>query len=221
MFINKPHNVNISWPLILSTPTPHVISSDDLCLRQIEMECMGSKRSIIRFPWELLHLCWCIKSEGLPQWLSGKQPAMQEMQEMWVRSLGQEDPLEKSTATHSSILAWRIPWTGRPAVLQSMGSQRVGHAWATELNWTEAVDIPSVFPAGRRTVTGWVPLIEWSQVLGKARHVPDKAADVKQAGLPPGIDVSAGHQELTWRQDALRFAWRQIWSKSAGSGHSL
>ena len=49
------------------------------------------------------------------------------MQETWVRSLGQEDPLEKEMATHSSILAWRIPWTEDPGRLQSMGSQRVGH----------------------------------------------------------------------------------------------
>ena len=46
------------------------------------------------------------------------------MQETWVRSLGQEDPLEKGTATHSSILAWRIPWTEEPGGLQSAGSQR-------------------------------------------------------------------------------------------------
>ena len=46
---------------------------------------------------------------------------------MWVRSLGQEDPLEKEMATHSSILSWRIPWTEEPGELQSMGSQRVGH----------------------------------------------------------------------------------------------
>ena len=49
------------------------------------------------------------------------------MQETWVRSLGQEDPLEKEMATHSSILAWRIPWTEEPGGLQSMGSQRVGY----------------------------------------------------------------------------------------------
>ena len=48
-------------------------------------------------------------------------PAMQEMQEMWVQSLGQEDPLEEGVATHSSILAWRIPWTEEPGGLQSMG----------------------------------------------------------------------------------------------------
>ena len=49
------------------------------------------------------------------------------MRETWVPSLGWEDPPEKGTATHSSILAWRIPWTEKPGRLQSMGSQRVGH----------------------------------------------------------------------------------------------
>ena len=49
------------------------------------------------------------------------------MQETWVRSLGWEDPLEKEMATHSSILAWRIPWTEESGGLQSTGSQRVGH----------------------------------------------------------------------------------------------
>ena len=48
-------------------------------------------------------------------------------QETWVRSLGQEDPLEKEMATHSSILAWEIPWTDRPDRLYSMGLQRVRH----------------------------------------------------------------------------------------------
>ena len=49
-----------------------------------------------------------------------------------VQSLGQEDPLEEEMATHSSILAWRIPWTEEPGGLQSIGSQRVGHDLATE-----------------------------------------------------------------------------------------
>ena len=48
---------------------------------------------------------------------------MQEAQETWIQSLGQEDPLEKETATHSSILIWEIPWTEEPGRLQSMGSQ--------------------------------------------------------------------------------------------------
>ena len=49
------------------------------------------------------------------------------MQETWVQSLGQEDPLEKEMATHSSTLAWKIPWMKDPGRLQSMGLQRVGH----------------------------------------------------------------------------------------------
>ena len=58
---------------------------------------------------------------------------MQETQEMWVQYLGWEDPLEKEMATHSSILAWKIPRTEEPSEVQSKGSQRVGHDSATEL----------------------------------------------------------------------------------------
>ena len=71
-----------------------------------------------------------IEQEISPPWASlvvqmvKHLPAMQETQ---VQSLGQEDPLENRMATHSSILAWRIPWTEEPGGLQSMGSQRVGH----------------------------------------------------------------------------------------------
>ena len=56
-------------------------------------------------------------------------------QETWARPLGQEDPLEKEMAIHSSILAWRIPWTEEPGGLQSMGVGGVGHDSATELLW--------------------------------------------------------------------------------------
>ena len=49
------------------------------------------------------------------------------MQEIWVQSLGQEDPLEKGRGPHFSILAWKIPQTEKPGGLQSMGSKRVGH----------------------------------------------------------------------------------------------
>ena len=56
---------------------------------------------------------------------------MPAMQETWFQSLGQEDTLEKGMTTHSSILAWRIPWTEESGRLQSLGSQRVGHDRAT------------------------------------------------------------------------------------------
>ena len=58
------------------------------------------------------------------QWLSRVQ--LFAVQETWVQSLGWEDPLEKEMATHSSTLAWKVPWTEEPGRLQSMGSQRVG-----------------------------------------------------------------------------------------------
>ena len=61
------------------------------------------------------------------------------MRETWVRALGWEDPLEKEMAIHPSTIAWKIPWTEEPGRLQSMGSQRVRHNWATSLSlsvWT-------------------------------------------------------------------------------------
>ena len=63
---------------------------------------------------------------GLPWWLSGKESACQflPMWETGVQSLGWEDPLEKEMATHSSILAWEIPWTEEPDWLQSTGLQK-------------------------------------------------------------------------------------------------
>ena len=54
------------------------------------------------------------------QWVKNL-PAVQEMLEIWVRFLGQEDPLEEGTTTHSSSLAWKIPWTEEPGGLQSLG----------------------------------------------------------------------------------------------------
>ena len=66
-----------------------------------------------------------LTSVGFPGGLAVKNlPAMQEM---WVGSLSREDSLEEKMATHSNILAWRIPWTEEPGGLQFMGSQRVGH----------------------------------------------------------------------------------------------
>ena len=60
------------------------------------------------------------------------------MQETWVWFLGWQDPLEKEMATHSSVLAWRIPGMEEPGGLQSTGSQRIGHNWATSLHFTLA-----------------------------------------------------------------------------------
>ena len=64
---------------------------------------------------------------GMPPLVAQTVKRLSTMQETWVRSLGGEDLLEKEMATHSSILAWKIPWTEESGRLQSMVSQRVGH----------------------------------------------------------------------------------------------
>ena len=66
----------------------------------------------------------CLNGASLVAQMVKRLPAVPET---WVLSVGWEDPLEKKMATHSSILAWRIPWTEGPGGLLSMGSQRVGH----------------------------------------------------------------------------------------------
>ena len=80
-------------------------------------------------PWKHLYCCLVAQTvKHLPT-----------MRETWVRSLGWEDPLEKEMAAHSSILAWKIPWTAEPGRLPSMGSQRVGHNWATSLSLSQCL----------------------------------------------------------------------------------
>ena len=71
---------------------------------------------------------------------------MQEMQETWVQSLGWEDPLEEEMATHSNVLACKIPWTEEPGSLQSMGSQSVGHDWARACTHTHTHTAVPHFP---------------------------------------------------------------------------
>ena len=73
---------------------------------------------------EFFFCLWEVK--GFPGGSDGKK-RLSAMQETQVRSLGWEDPLEKEMAAHSSILAWKIPWTAEPGALLSMGSQRVRH----------------------------------------------------------------------------------------------
>ena len=76
------------------------------------------------------------------------------MRETLVRSLGREDPLEKEMTTHSSILAWKIPWTEEPGRLQSMGLQRVRHDWATSLHFTRFVI--AILPRNKRLSNSWL-----------------------------------------------------------------
>ena len=88
----------------------------------------GERSSLQRSIWQSPALRWWTY---LVAQTVKNLPAVQEIQETWVRCLGQEDPLEKGMATHSSILVWRIPRTEETGGLQSMGSCRVRNDWAT------------------------------------------------------------------------------------------
>ena len=109
------------------------------------------------------------------------------MWETWVRPLGWEDPLGKEMATHSSILAWRIPWTEEPGRLRSMGLQRVGHYWATSLSLLRSS--LKGFPggsAGKESACnagdlGSVPGLERSP--GEGKHYP-----LQYSGLENSMD---------------------------------
>ena len=94
--------------------TVHRVAKSQTWLKQLNMHACNS----------VITCCFLVAS------LVKNQPAMREI---WVRSLGWEDPLEKEMATHSSILAWRTPWTEEPGGLQSTGSQRIGHNWTSDL----------------------------------------------------------------------------------------
>ena len=86
------------------------------------------------------------------------------MQETWVQSLGQEDPLEEGMATHCSILAWRIPWTEEPGGLQPVGSKRVGHDWATVHALTEDQRVLFKYMEGSHTDTRF---LKWNCFIYK------------------------------------------------------
>ena len=116
---------------------------------------------------------------------------MQELQGTWVRSPGQEDPLEEETTTLSSILAVIIPWTKEPGRLWSMGSERVGHDWATEhstiqiscMTFISARDLlyhcssrqERITVIGNRTSTRWLsvsPICAYTTIKTYYLYVP-------------------------------------------------
>ena len=86
------------------------------------------------FLFDTLIFAYALNGSSLVAQTVKRLPTMPTMWETKVQSLGREDLLEKEMATHSSILAWKIPWIVEPGRLQSMGSQRVGHDWATSLH---------------------------------------------------------------------------------------
>ena len=93
------------------------------------------------------------------------------MKETWVWPLGQEDPLEKGTATHSSILAWRIPWTEQPGRLQSMGSPRVRHNRVTNTHTSEQVRKGEGSVSGDHNLHTAAPNLEFSALSPLSHRV--------------------------------------------------
>ena len=88
----------------------------------------------------------------IAQWVKNP-PAIQELQGMWIQSLGWEDPLEKEMETHSRILAWKIPWTEEPGRLPSMGSQRVRvSTWAHTHIWGHDLVCANTYKKTDRTI---------------------------------------------------------------------
>ena len=94
-------------------------------LRTMDVSFVGLTGLYLQIRGRLLYVCM-----GLPWWLTGKgSPAIQET---WVQFLGQEDPLEREMTTHSSMLAWEMPWTEEPSRPWSIGLQGVGHELMTK-----------------------------------------------------------------------------------------
>ena len=89
------------------------------------------------------------------------------MQETWVLSLGQEDPLEKGLATHFSILAWRIPWAEEPGGPQSVGLQRIGHNLVTEQQSEQRVSLVAQIVKNPPNAEDVVSLLGWDGSLEK------------------------------------------------------
>ena len=127
----------------LITSSPLVLYSDRKCpMLQLQTSSLAlppflldpCKQDCLRLSYHFPSLSCSICSYLPSFWASFVAQVIKNppaMQETWVQFLGQDDPLEKWLATHSSILAWRIPWTEEPGRLQSMGVSRVGHDLAT------------------------------------------------------------------------------------------
>ena len=109
-------------------------------------------------------------------------PATQETQEMQVQSLGQEDLLEKEMATHSSVLAWRIPGTGEPHGLPSMGSHRVGHDWSDLA--AAAAGIPRASLVAQ--MVKHLPAMQETRFNHWVRKIPWKKQVAPHSSLLPG-----------------------------------
>ena len=131
-------------------------------IRSELLKVLGKLLQKWRFSWLMINPFECplykdiyiynfLQASLVPQMLK----SLPAMQETWVKSLCWEDPLEEGMATHSSILAWRIPWAKKPGGLQSMKSHSAGHSWATNTFHKSLGLSPLLNPVG--AVPGFIP----------------------------------------------------------------
>ena len=135
------------------------------------------------------------------------------MQETWVQSLGQEKPPEKGMATHSNILAWGIPWTEEPDGLQSMGLQRIGHNWVTELNWTELLWNKNFL---KTSYSNWPSLpqnrndLEFLYFLWQHIYLHDGCVLISYSHVPLFVNLwTVAHQAPLF----MEFSRQEYWSR--------
>ena len=126
------------------------------------------------------------------------------MRETWVRSLGQEDPLEKEKATHSGTLVWKTPWTEKPGRLQSIGSQKIGHDWATSLSLSPVVIWGLNEVMAIRYNSAW----KWLSVLAlKWCPYPQVTFVISQPANP--VPGSLGRESAVSRIESSIYLWRE------------
>ena len=138
---------------------------------------------------------------------------MKETQETWVQSLGREDPLEEGMATHPSILAWKISRTEEPGGLQSMGSQRIGHDWATNTLTLSLAMYNLIFPL----VLNLESSLGSPQVFSEQASCPGSSVAFQ---ITPGY-LDACECPHFWREFSADFSPRHLWSISCLSCYLL
>ena len=140
------------------------------------------------------------------------------MQEIWVWSLGREDPLEKEMATDSSILAWKIQWTEESGRLQPMGSQRVGHEWATSFSLSLYVQKWPPCSLGYRIANTWT--YKWDFPGGAGRKEPTCwCKTLRNTVLIPGREDPLEEEGRATHSSFL--TWRIPWTEDPGGLWSI
>ena len=169
------------------------------------------------------------------------------MWETWVQPLVQEDPLEKEMAIHSSTLAWKIPWTEKPGRLQSMGSQRIGHDWATSLSLVTLSPLESgglsivqtskprlqlSFPKGQRRgketkKSRWAWVVSWSSPY-RGRSFPLCVCVCVCVSMHVCVMASlleslrlCSHSEKVMAIHSSTLAWKIPWMEEPGGLQSM